>query len=110
MNFWKTVFDLPPSFLENYIADFFMIDMVAYMQGGLKFHGGPPKKSSRSDQPLPNNLLNTNSPLLMPILKFAAKHQCPALGICPKKRPFYGEADRLSDSEHGTPPKIIISI
>ena len=41
----------------------------------LKFHGGVPKKSSRSDQLLPSYLLKTISPLLMPILKFAAEHQ-----------------------------------
>ena len=26
----------PPSFLENYVAIFFMMDMVAYMQGGMR--------------------------------------------------------------------------
>ena len=50
-------------------ADFFSI------QSESKFHGGLLKKSSRADQPLLSNLLRTISPSLMPILKFAAKHQ-----------------------------------
>ena len=39
MNFWKNSkrpLNPPPSFLENYIAIFFIIDMVAYMQGGMR--------------------------------------------------------------------------
>ena len=41
----------------------------------MKFYGGLPKKSLRSDQPLLSYLLKTISPLKMAILKFAAKHQ-----------------------------------
>ena len=33
---FQTAFDpSPPSFLENYIAIFFIMDMVAFMQGGI---------------------------------------------------------------------------
>ena len=32
---FQTAFDPPPSFLENYIAIFFIMDMVAFMQGGI---------------------------------------------------------------------------
>ena len=51
------------------MADFFSISSES------KFDGGLPKKSSRSHQPLLVNLLETISPLKMPILKFASKHQ-----------------------------------
>ena len=36
MNFWKNSERplTPPSFLENYVAIFFKMDMVAFMQGG----------------------------------------------------------------------------
>ena len=34
---FQTAFDLPPpSFLENFVAIFFIMDMVAYMQGGMR--------------------------------------------------------------------------
>ena len=34
---FQTAFDPSPlSFLENYIAIFFIMDMVAYMQGGMR--------------------------------------------------------------------------
>ena len=32
---FQTVFDPPPSISENYITIIFMIEMVAYMQGGM---------------------------------------------------------------------------
>ena len=32
---FQTAFDPHPSFLETYVANFFMIDMVAFMQGGM---------------------------------------------------------------------------
>ena len=33
---FQTAFDLPPpSFLENYVANFYIMDMVAFMQGGI---------------------------------------------------------------------------
>ena len=37
MNFWKnSKWPLtPPPFLENYIANLFIMDMVAFMQGGI---------------------------------------------------------------------------
>ena len=31
----QTAFDPPPSFSENYVANLFMMDKVAYMQGGM---------------------------------------------------------------------------
>ena len=31
---FQTAYD-PPSFLENYVADFFIMDMLAFMQGGI---------------------------------------------------------------------------
>ena len=40
MNFWKNskrpLTPSPPSFLENHVAIFFVMDMVAYMQGGMR--------------------------------------------------------------------------
>ena len=33
---FQTAFPPPPSFSENYIAIFFIMDMVAYMQGGMR--------------------------------------------------------------------------
>ena len=32
---FQMAFDPPPSFLENYIANLFIMDMVAFMQGGI---------------------------------------------------------------------------
>ena len=32
---FQTAFDPHPSFLENYVAIFFRMDMVAFMQGGI---------------------------------------------------------------------------
>ena len=32
---FQTAFDPPPSFLENYVANFLIMDMVAFMQGGI---------------------------------------------------------------------------
>ena len=33
---FQTAFDPPPSFSEDYVAIFFIMDMVAYMQGGMR--------------------------------------------------------------------------
>ena len=47
----------------------------------LKFHGVLPKESLRFDQLLPSNLLKTDSPLKVAIIKFVAKHPCMCIGI-----------------------------
>ena len=46
---FQTAYDAPPSFLENYVAIFFIMDMVAYMLEGMRarqyrvvFLTGPP--------------------------------------------------------------------
>ena len=52
---------------------------------GIEIYVGLPKESSRPNQPLLSNLLETISPLKMPIIKFAVELQWYDNGIAKNK-------------------------